>query len=125
MEVEKTGYNVNNKIDIGSVVNDFIKYYFLNFNNIEVLIESGIIKKYTTIKYDNIKYTGETLNIFFGNLKNSKFNINKINYLESGSRRIDIIVFGQMNNNIIFCQTFVLCNNNDRWFIKNSIFSFI
>lgn len=126
MDVEKTGYNINNRIDIEMVVGEFINYYFVNFNNVNTLIENGIIKDYTTIKYENDKYTGETLKLFFSNFQGTQFNINKINFLESGSRRIDIIVFGQMINgnfNVSFCQTFVLCNNSDSWFIKNSIFT--
>ena len=130
MEVDTSGYNINNKIDISKVVNDFIEYYFSNITTPEQIIIDGVIKEYTTIKFDNDKYTGDNLLLFLNQFSQNytNFGIKKINFLESGSRRIDIIIIGDMKNvdfEVSFCQSFVLCNHSDTWFIKNSIFTLI
>ena len=55
---------------------------------------------------------------------NYRVNLNKYNYIDSGSRRIDISIIGTMtsqNETINFNQTFIICNQDDSWYIKNSI----
>lgn len=123
----KTGYNINNLINIELVANNFIKTYFTNLSgkNIQSLIEAKILRDYTTIKFNNDKLKGVYLIEFLNNLSCYNININTYNYIDSGSRRIDISVIGFMTKemeNINFNQTFIICYQDDSWYIKNSIF---
>jgi hypothetical protein len=123
----KSGYNINNYIDIGQVSSDFIENYFksLKNNNIDELINNKVLREYTSIKYDNNKLQGENLIEFLNTFSNYNIQILKYNYINSGSRRIDISTVGLLTNeseNINFNQTFILCNQDNSWYIKNSIF---
>ena len=125
MEVDKSGYNIVNKIDVSKVVSDFIAYYYTNINNSSKMISEGVIKEYTKIKYDSTTFTNNNINLFFSKFDGCTMNIKKVNFLDSGSRRIDIVVLGQFqdsNFNLNFFQTFILCNHQNNWYIKNSIF---
>lgn len=119
----KKGSNINQKIDVNEVVSNFITYYFTNLTtNQNKLYEDGIISFNTGIKYNSIYYEKGELETFLLNFYNSNININKYEYIESGSRRIDIVVHGSLNEGNFF-QSFLLCNLKDnKWFIKNSIF---
>ena len=123
----KTGYNINNFIDIGNVVNQFINHYYhcISQNNIEELVIGKILREYTSIKYNENKLKGNQITSFISNFSRYKINVNTFNYIDSGSRRIDISVIGTLSNdseNVNFNQTFIICNQNDSWYIKNSIF---
>ena len=125
--LNKKGYNINNYIDIGQVSSDFIKTYFdfLKKNNINGLINNKVLRQYTSIKYDNNKFQGEKLIEFLNTFTNYNIQILKYNYIDSGSRRIDISTIGLLTNksgNFNFNQTFILCNQDNSWYIKNSIF---
>ena len=123
----KTGYNINNLIDIGNVANQFVNHYYycVSENNIQELIEGKILRDYTSIKFNENKLKGAEIISFISNFSRYKINVNTFNYVDSGSRRIDISVIGTLSNtseNINFNQTFIICNQDDSWFIKNSIF---
>lgn len=123
----KTGYNINNFIDIGKVANQFINdyYYYVSENNIQELVEGKILRDYTSIKFNENKLKGNEIISFISNFSNYKIDVNTFNYIDSGSRRIDISVIGTLSNdseNINFNQTFIICNQDDSWYIKNSIF---
>ena len=123
----KTGYNINNKIDISKIVIDFINFYIsnLNINNIQGFIDSKIIREYTTIKCEEDTFKGDTIIPFLQSFSNYTTIINKFNFLPSGSRRVDVSILATMSNesgSINFNQTFVLCHQDDSWYIKNSIF---
>ena len=48
MEVEKTGYNINNKIDVVGTGKKYLDYFYFNWNNnILKLVEDNFIKDYT------------------------------------------------------------------------------
>ena len=126
-KMNKKGYNINNFIDIGEVAQNFIQVYLANIskNNIQFLIDSKIIREYTTIKYNNDKMKGEQIIPFLNNFSRYNIKVNTFNYIDSGSRRIDISIIGTMtsqNETINFNQTFIICNQDDSWYIKNSIF---
>ncbi len=123
----KTGYNINNFIDIGKVANQFINHYYhsVSENNIQELVEGKILRDYTSIKFNENKLKGNEIISFISNFSDYKINVNTFNYIDSGSRRIDISVIGTLSNNnenINFNQTFIICNQDDSWYIKNSIF---
>ena len=126
-KMEKKGYNINNFINIGDVAQKFIQVYFDNIikNNIQFLIDNKIIREYTTIKFNTDKMKGSQVIPFLNNFSRYGIKVNTFNYIDSGSRRIDISIIGTMTNqqeNINFNQTFIICNQDDSWYIKNSIF---
>ena len=123
----KTGYNINNLIDTGKVAVNFIQTYYnaLNENNIQALINNKTFRNYTTIKYNMDKIGESGIIKFLNNFSCYKIKVNNYNYIDSGSRRIDITVIGNLVNeseNINFNQTFIICNQDNSWYIKNSIF---
>lgn len=124
---KKTGYNINNFIDIGAVVKNFVNTYFtkLSENNIQNLINCKILREYTSIKFNDNKMKGHELLNFLSDFTRYNITINTYNYIDSGSRRIDISVIGNMKQGtdvINFNQTFIICNQDESWYIKNSIF---
>ena len=124
---EKTGYNINNYVDVLSVVDNFIKTYFLSLdkNNIQALIENKIIRNYSSIKFNSDKLQGNDIISFLSYFTNYNISINKYNFIDSGSRRIDISVIGVLKNEkelLNFNQTFIICHHDNSWYIKNSIF---
>ena len=126
VKMDKNGYNINNFIDTGAVAEDFLKTFYtaITSNNIQSLIDNNNIRNYTTIKYNNDKIQGSSIIGFLNNFNNYRVNLNKYNHIDSGSRRIDISVIGSLTNtneNINFSQTFIICNQNNSWYIKNSI----
>ena len=126
-KIGKTGYNINNYIEIGDVSKKLIFEYYnsINNKNIQKLYDDNIIRDYTTIKYNSDKIQGENIKQFLGNFTRYKINVNTYNYIDSGSRRIDISVIGDLyceSKNTKFNQTFIICNQNNSWYIKNSIF---
>lgn len=125
-KAEKTEYNINNYVDVRSVVDNFIQTYFLSINNnIQTLIESKIIRNYSSIKFNSDKLQGNDIISFLSYFANYNISINKYNFIDSGSRRIDISVIGVLKNEkeiLNFNQTFIICHQDNSWYIKNSIF---
>jgi hypothetical protein len=127
IKLGKTGYNINNFIDIGDISKKLIFEYYnaISGNDIQKLYDSYIIRDYTTIKYNTEKLKGTHILPFLSNFSRYKINVNTYNYIDSGSRRIDISVIGNLlsdSENINFNQTFIICNQDNSWYIKNSIF---
>lgn len=125
--IDNSGNNINNYIDIGIVAENFIQKYYtsISTNNIQELIDSKILRDYTSIKYNTEKMQGGGIITFLNRLSEYKINVNSYNYIDSGSRRIDISTVGTLKNdleNLNFNQTFLLCNQDNSWYIKNSIF---
>lgn len=126
MKKKNNGDNINQKIDLGSLTSEFINFYFESINNNpQKLAESNTIREYTDLKMNNTKYRGEEFfNIIVDFFKrNIKFKPTKVEFLESGSRRVEIVVLGIASDGVNsknFCQTFVI-SNNDSWFLKNSM----
>lgn len=130
MEVEKTGYNINQLTDTKKVSEDFINYFYCKWSsNPSEMITDNIIKKYTNFLYKSIKYDYENFIKFMNDSKNLLKNIDIKNkeILQSGSRRLDICVTGTFHfteTTINFCQYFLLVSepkNPLNWYIQNSI----
>ena len=126
-KIIKTGYNINNYIDTGAVAKKFIEDYYttLSTNNIQSLIDNNTLQEYTTIKMNTDAMKGDKIIPFLNNFVNYKIDMTNYNYVDSGSRRIDISVIGKLTSkseNLNFNQTFIICHKDDYWYIKNSIF---
>jgi hypothetical protein len=113
-------FNINAFIDTGKVAIDFINYYFGNIFNIQKMINDNVIQTFTTLKYDSIEYKGNVLLELLQEIGTNHIEVLKIESKDSGSRRIDISVIGKLNEQF-FSQTFLLCNKDNVWYLKNSI----
>lgn len=122
-----TGKNINQIIDISKVVIEFITYFYTNLlGNPNVLITSGALRDFTTLKFKGVKYTGTELLQALNYIKTLIAPIggyHSYEFIDCGSRRIDIIVNFKKDTNI-FVQHFTLCFNK-KWYIKNSMFIII
>jgi hypothetical protein len=126
----KTGYNINNYININDLVNNFISHYISN--TFQELIDQGIIKEYTVFNLNGNIFNKDNIYELVEYFNNIVINVNNLLCLDSGSRRIDLVFSGYYNiyeNNIInrktFSQSMTICHLNDNWFIKNSIIIFL
>lgn len=123
---DKSGMNINNYINIQQTAYNFIDYYYNTINsNFSDLISHDVIKTFTKIKAEGVEYTGDNLFNILAVMSQNHFDITKIEQLDSGSRRIDILVNGIINQTNHFSQTFLICHNDERWFLKNSIINII
>jgi hypothetical protein len=113
-------FNINAFIDTEKVAIDFVNYYFENIKNIQKMIDDNVIKHFTTIKYNSVEYKENNLIELLQHFGLNNIEVLKIESKDSGSRRIDISVIGKINGQI-FNQTFLLCNSNNIWYLKNSI----
>lgn len=117
---KKTGYNIINLVDVAKISKDFVDFYYTNLKkNPDELIKSGILQDITTYKFNNLKYNGHELLKLLSSLRENNYDINHIEFIDSGSRRLDILVVGKYHDKI-FSQSFGLCHKNG-WFIKNSV----
>ena len=94
---KNNGDNINQKIDIKKTVVKFINYYFDKFNtNPNELATSNILREYSSLKYNGTKYSGKNyFNLIASFFKDSiKMKPTKIEFIDSGSRRIDISLIG-------------------------------
>jgi hypothetical protein len=121
MENPKTGYNINNFINITETATEFVKYFYSTLSTTpQVLIDSGIFKEYTIFKYEGKKYLNNELIKLLGFLHQHSYTITNMECIESGARRIDINVVGKINDQYLFSQTFSICHQKTHWVIKNS-----
>ena len=129
---KNNGDNINQNIDIPTVVNNFVNYYYSTITTApNKLAQDKIIREYSAIKYQQQKLQGDDFIKLIQSMhaQNLTYNYIQMNFIDSGSRRIDISVIGTISNNTQgilawqknFSQTFLLSHNKDGWFIKNSI----
>ena len=126
MECETTGDQINQKVDVNKIGMDFIQFYFEKFTKSpDELINSGLFKPHSRIKFKDNTFKGESLINFIKQTGlNSTIHINDIQILDSGGRRIDILISAKINKDMIvhnFNQYFTLANIKDQWFIHNSL----
>ena len=133
MEVEKTGFNINNKIDIEETGKKYINYFYKCWNDdISTLIKDNFIKKYTRFQYKNATHKYEDFLLFLEYTKENnilnKMSIKEIQIMPSGSRRMDILVSGIIteNNKITssFTQYFLIVSEPkepESWFLQNTM----
>ena len=78
MEVEKTGFNINNKIDIEETGKKYINYFYKCWNDdISTLINDNFIKKYTRFRYKNATHDYEDFLLFLEHTKKNNI-LNKM-----------------------------------------------
>lgn len=133
MEVEKTGYNINNKIDVVGTGKKYLDYFYYCWNNnILKLVEDNFIKDCTKFQYKNDTYSSQQfIDFLFSSQKSnilSKMVIKETQIMPSGSRRMDILVSGLiMDNNKVkstFTQYFLIVSepkSPENWFLQNTI----
>jgi len=126
MECNNTGEQINQKVDVNKIGMDFIQFYFEKFTKSpDDLITSGLFRPHSRIKFKGNVFKGESLLNFIRETGiNSTVHINDIQILDSGGRRIDILVSAKINRNMIihnFNQYFTLANIKNEWFIHNSL----
>ena len=133
MEVEKTGYNINNKIDVVGTGKKYLDYFYFNWNNnILKLVEDNFIKNYTKFQYKNDTYSSQQfIDFLISSQKNNILNkmvIKETQIMPSGSRRMDILVSGLiMDDNkatSTFTQYFLIVSepkSPENWFLQNTI----
>lgn len=123
----KVGSNILQKIDYKQIVQEFTNFYYtkLTSNPME-LFTIGIINEHTRF---NLNGTILKHHEIYPELNNMSFGsplvikIDSTNSMDSGSRRIDILVNGTMTKGLItkhFTQSFLLAYK-DSWKIQNSI----
>lgn len=122
------GDNIIQKIDYSVITKNFVNLFYASWmTDLNNLLQSKILCKYSSIKYEGKTFKGgDFYKLLLSYQMGDKFVINilKLDFIDSGSRRIDISVFGKITKGHIekhFSQTFILCNNKNIWFIKNSI----
>lgn len=130
--MDKTGNQVNQLIDVSNVGKEFVNFYYSNLStNINQLLSSGIIKNHTRILYNNFKYKGDELTQLFLHMHNQLiFYLEDIIVMDSGGRRADVLVQGTIfektkSQNLRFSQYFTIANNNNNWFLHNSLLSIL
>lgn len=122
-----TGTNIVNKIDFQLLAKNFVDYFFSCWKSGNRSITT-IIDEHTRLKYRNNVYKGEEqiISLLFSlAVSGINFEISDINAMESGSRRIDIMVNGFICNSTnvkhrlsIF---FLITYQNESWKLQNSI----
>ena len=133
MEVEKTGFNINNKIDIEETGKKYINYFYKCWNDdISTLINDNFIKKYTRFRYKNATHDYEDFLLFLEHTKKNnilnKMSIKEIQIMPSGSRRMDILVSGIITDDnklaSSFTQYFLIVSEPkepESWFLQNTM----
>ena len=130
--MDKTGNQINQRIDVSLVGKEFANFYYTNLkDNIQHLLTSGILKKHTRILYKNVKYKEDQLAQLLLQMHNQLiFTIEDTSVMDSGGRRADILVQGTVfektkSQTLRFSQYFTIANNNDNWFLHNSLLSIL
>lgn len=133
MQTSTIGDQINQKIDIQQVGNDFVNYFYNNLkNNLQELVNSGLLRNHTRIKYNNIEYKGsELINLLVQFNQEINFVIEENIIMDSGGRRADILTSGKIQSLKTqeiynFSQYFTIANNKDgNWFLHNSLLSIL
>jgi hypothetical protein len=124
---DKSGTNIVNKIDFQLLAKDFVNFFYSNWMTNNQIIKT-IINLDSRISYQKKIYKGYTEVLEFLSLLSTPgiiFEIIDFNAMESGSRRIDIVVNGfvQQSNGVKYrlAQYFLIAHQNDSWKLQNSI----
>jgi hypothetical protein len=125
MDISPTDNSILKKFNYKNISNDFINFFYSNWN-IQPNNLSTVLNDYSSLCFKDTIYRGPNILAFLTDTKNgAAFTITQSwwNALESGSRRIDILVTGNVIKGILkynFVQQFTLAHN-DSWRIHNSI----
>ena len=124
------------KFDAMQVASDFMGYFYNTwFNNPSSMYSNSspnngceVIKPYSKLLYEGVQYEGIQFVQFLENFAKSgvKFNVNKYDVFDSGSRMIQIHVLGTLTNNVEvkqISQFFLLVyqgEKDNKWTLMNS-----
>jgi len=122
------------KFDAKQVAQDFMGYFYNTWFNDPISMYSEVhngcllIKPYSKLLYEGVQYEGMHFIQFLENFAKSgvKFNVNKYDVYDSGSRMIQIHVLGTLVNNIevkTISQFFMLVyqgEKDNKWTLMNS-----
>ena len=129
--MSKSGDNIIQKIDWKDIANQFVTFYYLKQTTApNELFTLGTINEYTRFNFNGkiltyMEIYPEILALYEG--PPVGFTINNVQSLESGSRRIDILVIGTISKGHLskqFSQSFILTYHKNTWKIQNSILNF-
>ena len=125
MDISPTENSILKKFNYKAISTDFINFFYSNWvaspNNL-----TSVFNDYSTLCFKDTIYKGPNIVYFLIEKKNGElFRIDNMwwNSLESGSRRIDILVTATVTKGISkysLVQQFTLAHN-DSWRIHNSI----
>ena len=125
---DQSGNNIIQKIDYDKLAKQFIEFFYNKWVlTPKDLLSGDIINDDSKLKYNNETFKGihfveQLFKIHEGTL--NSIEILNCNSLDSGSRRIDILVNGNVQKDqlkISFTQHFLLIYKNKSWKIQNSI----
>jgi hypothetical protein len=120
IKIAHSGINIVNKIDYDKVGNDFVQFYYKNINTVQPIVP--YLRQSTIFKFNSEENAYSKLPALFDKLKKYTYNIEKVEVLPSGSRRLDIMVSGNITGAGKFSQYFLLCNEKEQqWYLKSSI----
>jgi hypothetical protein len=128
ISIEKSGNNIVQKIDYTALSKQFIEYFYNTWSsNPTLFVPSGLFTDYSRINIDGTIFS--SVNIIHKLIEMQygeplKFEINKMNCMDSGSRRIDIMVNGYVfkgTTKYSFTQYFLIAHIKDSWKFHNSI----
>lgn len=122
------------KINAKQVASDFMGYFYNTwFNNPSSMYSNAhngveLIKPYSKLLYEGVQYEGVQFIQFLENFIKSgvKFNVNKYDVFDSGSRMIQIHVLGTLTNNMEvkqISQFFLLVyqgEKDNKWTLMNT-----
>jgi len=122
--MNNNGTNIVNKIDYKKLVNEFLTFFYSSWKDKNINI-TKIINEHTRFLHQKNIYKGEdVIRLLFSTNQNTiNFEIVHTDALEDGSRKIQIMVLGFVEQNGIkyrLAQDFTLTFQND-WKIQNSI----
>ena len=123
---DESGKNIVNKINFEQLAKEFSDFFFFCWKNRKVEI-TNVLEDYTRLKFMNNIYKGkEGIVTVLMNMAVSgiDFEINDINAMESGSRRIDVMINGFIINRDVkhtLSVYFLITYQNEAWKLQNSI----
>jgi len=128
VSLDKSGTNIVQKIDISQLSSEFLQFFYNTWKtNPQTFVESGLFYDYSRLSFDGTIYKGIDIVTFMNSVwyqSNLSFDIKKFNCMDSGSRRIDILVNGFINKQgtqYPFTQYFMVAHVKDSWKLHNSI----
>ncbi len=129
--MDKSGNNIVQKIDYQQLATQFVDFYYTKWaTNPLDFLTNGCIFEATKMNYNNKIVKGADIVTEMVNFHSNgpiTFDSLKCNALDSGSRRIDVMVSGNINqttnqvNQYKFSQYFLILFQNNSWKIQNSI----
>jgi len=125
-----SGKNIVNKINFQMLAKEFSEFFFVCWKDSKIEI-SNVIEDYTRLKYKNIIYKGklEIITLLFSMASEGiEFEIIDFDSMESGSRRIDIMITGNLISKNIKHRLsiyFLLTYQNESWKLQNSILNIL